>query len=107
MVGGKRSAGVLVGGLGAAAGVAGGLAPVMMQRQAGVSASRPRPPLSTRLDRRGPYLILTTHRAQADYRQAVTEAKKLHPEALQAGLDPGDPELTLALLRARRPRYAL
>jgi hypothetical protein len=65
-------------------------------------------PLETRLDERGPYLILATEAAARDYREAIFEAKKLHPGAAEGTFDPaGGFAKAREALGRYRPRYAL
>jgi len=47
-----------------------------------------RPPLVPKLDTNGVYLILTSHAAALVYTNALSEALKLHPTAIQAVFDP-------------------
>src|SRR5260221_11295256 len=65
-------------------------------------------PLETRLDGRGPYLILATEAAARDYREAILEARKAHPGAAEGAFDPvGAFAKAREALGRIRPRYAL
>ena len=65
-------------------------------------------PLETRLDARGPYLILSTEAAARDYREAIRSARELHPGAAESTFDPaGGFAKAREALDRYRPRYAL
>ncbi|MBM3296866.1 MAG: hypothetical protein FJY83_04630 [Candidatus Aminicenantes bacterium] len=63
--------------------------------------------LPVSLDGRGPYLILHTARAGADYGQAVELARRMHPDAGVAELDLSGLDLLQSRLRELRPHYCL
>ncbi|QDV17580.1 hypothetical protein Pan153_22330 [Gimesia panareensis] len=69
--------------------------------------SKPRQPLSVRLDTSGPYVILATAAADRDYRQAIQNAQALHPHATRLKLPLDNMEPLLESLRTIQPRYAL
>ncbi len=65
-------------------------------------------PCGTRLDERGPYLILTTTAAVKDYGEAIRAARKIHPGAAEGVFDPADGfAQAREALKSFRPRYAL
>jgi hypothetical protein len=64
-------------------------------------------PLEVRLDPAGPYLILATRKAAADYPGALARARELHPEAERLDFDPADLAALEPALRKVQPRYAL
>ena len=66
-----------------------------------------RKPLRPRLDPRGPYLVLVSRAAEADYAAAVAQARRLHPQAACETFDPADLDAAAQRLRAAKPRYAL
>jgi len=59
------------------------------------------------LDGRGPYLILHTERAAAEYGRAIDLAKAMHPGAEAAEFDAEDIASLGSLLEELRPRYCL
>jgi len=59
------------------------------------------------LDDTGPYLILHTARAGADYAPAIALAQKMHPGSRTAEFDAENPAALAGLLEELRPRYAL
>jgi hypothetical protein len=69
--------------------------------------ARPKEPLTVRLDPAGPYLILATTRAAAEYAAAIDRAKQLHPDAKRLDFDPADLEPLQEKMRGIGPRYAL
>lgn len=67
----------------------------------------PKEPLPVRLDPAGPYLILSTRKAAAEYPTAIAAAKELHPNAGRHDFDPADLTGIERTLREKSPRYAL
>lgn len=63
--------------------------------------------LPVSLDERGPYLILHTARAGADYGQAVDLARRMHQDAAVAELDLNGLDLLQIRLKELRPHYCL
>ena len=98
-----RRLGVAVGVLGAALGVAAGLFPLLSGWTAQAQPGRALAPLPVHLDSRGPYLVLATRAAAADYQPAIRVARKLHPDAAYSTFDPVDLAAAQQLLRSRRP----
>jgi hypothetical protein len=76
-----------------------------MERLSG--AADPGTAQAFRIDRHGPYLILASDAAKADYAEALLLAKKLHPEAEIVTFDPGRPESARDALERRLPRYVM
>src|SRR4051794_18897312 len=64
-------------------------------------------PLTVHLDAEGPYLILASTRAGADYAKAIAAAKQLHPAAPVATFPPDDLASARKILHAQQPRYVL
>ena len=69
--------------------------------------SKPRQPLSVRLDSSGPYVILATTAADRDYQQAIQKAEALHPHVTRLKFSLEDLESLRESLRTIQPRYAL
>jgi hypothetical protein len=67
----------------------------------------PKEPLAVRLDPAGPYVILATRRAAADFAAAIDRARALHPGAERADFNPADLTAIQQTLKQRQPRYAL
>jgi len=68
----------------------------------------PRPPEpGIRLDRQGPYLILSSNRAGEAYGEALGIARSLHPDAEEWTFDPADPGPLLPELTKLGPRYVM
>jgi hypothetical protein len=99
-----RRFGIVLGVVCAMLGVAAGLAGVAYQS---FWRSTPRAPLAIRLDTAGPYLILATAKANADYAPAIAKARELHPAAAQAVFDPANATGIRNTLRQHHPHYAL
>jgi hypothetical protein len=76
-----------------------------MGRPAGVGA--PKADLTVRIDREGPYLILASDAALADYAEALLSAKRIHPEAEITNFDPSRPESARGALERHHPRYVM
>jgi hypothetical protein len=66
-----------------------------------------RAPLEVKLDTRGPYLILATKQAEADFASAIAAARELHPDPQHLAFDPTDLETVRDSLQTIRPRYVL
>jgi hypothetical protein len=64
-------------------------------------------PFAPALDSRGPYVIAATDGASPQYREAIEEARKLHPGANEIVFPVGDLELVRNLFSRVRPRYAM
>ncbi len=71
-----------------------------------LAAAEP-PTLPVSLDPAGPYLILTSARAEKAHPQALAEALKLHPRAVRGRLDLPGLSQASALLKRHRPHYTL
>tara|TARA_R110002167_G_scaffold247228_2_gene452807 strand:+ start:199 stop:1749 length:1551 start_codon:yes stop_codon:yes gene_type:complete len=69
--------------------------------------SKPRQPLSVRLDSSGLYVILATAAADRDYQRAIQKAEALHPHATRLKFSLEDLESLRESLRTIQPRYAL
>lgn len=69
--------------------------------------SKPRQPLSVRLDSSGPYVILATAAADRDYQRAIQKVEALHPHATRLKFSLENLESLLESLRTIQPRYAL
>jgi hypothetical protein len=83
--------------------MAAGLLPMLKglsQGKAGIS-------FAPSLDTRGAYVFAVTETASEQYREAIEEARKLHPDASQIVFAPGDLEAVKALFHKLQPRYAM
>lgn len=101
-----KKAAIVFGILGLGAGIAVWLwMSARMERPAGRGEPGMAP--AVRVDRTGPYLILASGAAEADYGEALLLAKKLHPEAETATFDPARPESARGALERLRPQYVL
>ncbi len=76
-----------------------------LERPAGEGT--PKTDLTVRIDRKGPYLILTSDSAISDYAEALRTAKQLHPEAVIVNFDPSRPESARGALERYGPRYVM
>lgn len=97
--------GLIVGGLGAIAGITVPLLVHLQARRASTPAAATRS-LEASVDRSGPYVIFATERASREYVEALAEGRRLHPEATEARLDPADLSPAAERLRATGARYA-
>jgi len=98
-----KSIGLITGIAGAILGLAIGLPPVLNS----FSQGKARAPFVPTLDSRGPYLIAATKAASEQYREAMAEARKLHPGCGEIVFEPGNLESVRASFNKLQPRYAL
>ncbi|MGO9200708.1 MAG: RNA polymerase sigma factor, partial [Limisphaerales bacterium] len=66
-----------------------------------------REPFVLSLDARGPCVLAATEAASRQYREAIDEARKLHPSAGEVVFAPGNLEAVQEVFHRRRPRYAM
>ena len=99
-------AGLVLGGLGALAGLS---VPLVMHWRAREAASPSAAafPLEASVDTAGPYVVLATARASGAYAEAIAEGMRLHPGATRAPLDPNDPASAGRVLKGAGARHAL
>lgn len=72
-----------------------------------LSGSEPKAPLTPRLDRTGPYLILATEQAAQSYPQAMEIARQLHPDAVIHVFSVSDTDSVGQLFSELQPYYAM
>jgi hypothetical protein len=73
----------------------------------GAQGGAVRESFSVRLDAPGPYLIVSTEGASRIYTNALAQARKLHPDALETVFPVNDFSGVRQVLQQQRPRYAL
>ncbi len=95
---------------GLAAGIAGAVIGVSIGVFSAVhnlSAPKPGEPLVPRLDSNGPYVLASTEAAASQYREALEEARKLHPGAAELVFKPVNLDPVREAFRKSPPRYAM
>ena len=99
----SRTIGLTIGLAGAVIGIAVGLLPILEK----YSRAKARDAFVPGLDTRGPYVLAATEAASQEYRDAIAEARKLHPSATEVVFPSGDLEPVRAVFGKLQPRYAM